>query len=113
MSQSPVRIDFRAYNVCFGDCLLLSFTYAAPIDGRAERHILLDFGSTKAAKGGPSLRDVAALIEADTHGKLDAVVLTHRHRDHLAGVERDDAVLTERRDTHAGNRDARHGGTGR
>lgn len=87
MSQSPVRIDFRAYNVGFGDCLLLSFTYAAPIDGRAERHILIDFGSTKAAKGGPSLRDVAALIEADTHGKLDAVVLTHRHRDHLAGFD--------------------------
>ena len=87
MSQSPVRIDFRAYNVGFGDCLLLSFTYAAAIDGRAERHVLIDFGSTKAAKGGPSLRDVAALIEADTHRKLDVVVLTHRHRDHLAGFD--------------------------
>jgi hypothetical protein len=87
VSQSPVRIDFRAYNVGFGDCLLLSFTYAAAIDGRAERHVLIDFGSTKAAKGGPSLRDVAALIEADTHGKLDVVVLTHRHRDHLAGFD--------------------------
>jgi len=87
VSQSPVGIDFRAYNVGFGDCLLLSFTYAAAIDGRAERHVLIDFGSTKAAKGGPSLADVAALIEADTHGKLDVVVLTHRHRDHLAGFD--------------------------
>jgi hypothetical protein len=87
VSQSPVRIDFRAYNVGFGDCLLLSFTYPAPIDGRAERHVLIDFGSTKAARGGPSLADVAALIEADTHGKLDVVVLTHRHRDHLAGFD--------------------------
>ena len=87
MSQSPVRIDFRAYNVGFGDCLLLSFTYATPIDGRAERHVLIDFGSTKAAIGGPNLKDVAALIEADTHGKVDVVVLTHRHRDHLAGFD--------------------------
>ncbi len=87
MSQSPSRIDFRAYNVGFGDCLLLSFGYDAAIDGRAERHVLIDFGTNKQAVGGPSLRDVAALIEADTHGKLDAVVLTHRHRDHLSGFD--------------------------
>ncbi len=87
MSGSPIRIDFRAYNVGFGDCLLLSFTYASAIDGRVERHVLIDFGTNKAAKGGPSLKDVAALIEADTHGKLDVVVLTHRHRDHLAGFD--------------------------
>jgi beta-lactamase superfamily II metal-dependent hydrolase len=87
VSKSPVRIDFRAYNVGFGDCLLLSFTYAKAIDGRAERHVLIDFGTNKAATGGPSLKEVAALIEADTRGKLDAVVLTHRHRDHLAGFD--------------------------
>lgn len=87
MSQSPSRIDFRAYNVGFGDCLLLSFSYAKAIDGRTERHVLIDFGTNKQAVGGPSLRDVAALIEADTHGKLDVVVLTHRHRDHLSGFD--------------------------
>ena len=87
MSGAPSRIDFRAYNVGFGDCLLLSFTYTQPIDGRAERHILIDFGTNKAAVGGPSLRDVAAMIEADTSGKLDVVVLTHRHRDHLSGFD--------------------------
>jgi beta-lactamase superfamily II metal-dependent hydrolase len=87
VSQSPTRIDFRAYNVGFGDCLLLSFTYAAPIDGRAERHVLIDFGSNKAARGGPSLKDVAALIDADTNHKLDVLILTHRHRDHLAGFD--------------------------
>ena len=87
MNAEPSRIDFRAYNVGFGDCLLLSFTYPGPIDGRAERHVLVDFGSNKSAKGGPTLRQVAAQIEADTHGKLDVVVLTHRHRDHLAGFD--------------------------
>ena len=87
MSRSPSRIDFRAYNVGFGDCLLLSFAYAQATDGRTERHILIDFGTNKQATGGPSLRDIAALIEADTHGKLDVVVLTHRHRDHLSGFD--------------------------
>jgi hypothetical protein len=87
VSKSPSRIDFRAYNVGFGDCLLVSFTYPRAIDGRKERHVLIDFGSNKVARGGPSLKEVAAQIEADTHGKLDVVVLTHRHRDHLAGFD--------------------------
>jgi hypothetical protein len=87
VSQSPVRIDLRAYRVGFGDCLLLSFTYARRIDGRAERHVLIDFGTNKADPDGPKLSDVAGLIEADTHGKLDVVVATHRHRDHISGFD--------------------------
>jgi hypothetical protein len=85
--SQPVRIDVRAYNVGFGDCLLVSFHYARKIEGRAERHMLIDFGTNKTARGGPSLREVAELIEADSGGKLDVVVVTHRHRDHLSGFD--------------------------
>ncbi len=87
MVTGPVRVDVRAYDVGFGDCILVSFTYAAPIDGRAVRHLLIDFGSNKYAPHGPDFGEVAALIKADTGGKLDVVALTHRHRDHLAGFD--------------------------
>jgi hypothetical protein len=89
VSQTPSRIDFRAYNVGFGDCLLLSFTYGRAIDGRSERHVLIDYGTNKKATDGPRLDQVADLIKADTHDKLDVVVLTHRHRDHMSGFDPD------------------------
>jgi hypothetical protein len=94
VSQTPSRIDFRAYNVGFGDCLLLSFTYDHAIDGRAERHVLIDYGTNKKATGGPELAKVADLIKADTHDKLDVLVLTHRHRDHMSGFDPDSGGKT-------------------
>jgi hypothetical protein len=81
------RIDLRAYNVGFGDCLLLSFSYDTPIDGRQQRHILIDYGSNKAAVGGEALGAIAQRIKADCGGKLDVIVLSHRHRDHLVGFD--------------------------
>ena len=80
------------YQVGFGDCFMVSFKYPRPLDdGRAERHMLVDFGSThapKAPRGGPRsvVAQAADLIEEDTGGTLDVVVLTHRHRDHLSGL---------------------------
>ena len=55
MSQ-PTNVLIRAYNVGFGDCFLLTFRYAAD----PERHVLIDFGSTKLpAKGPTSMKAVA------------------------------------------------------
>jgi len=85
VSQEPVRIDLRMYDVGFGDCFLLSFTYPVPVDGRAVRHMLIDFGTKAMPKGGATSRDIANLIAADCGGKLDVVVVTHRHQDHLSG----------------------------
>jgi hypothetical protein len=80
----PDRIAVRMHNVGFGDCFLLSFTYAQALeDGRSERHILIDFGSTSLPTG-HTLPAVAEEIRARTSGQLDVVVLTHRHRDHLS-----------------------------
>jgi beta-lactamase superfamily II metal-dependent hydrolase len=70
------------YNVGFGDCFLLTFHY-----GKTERHMLIDYGSTAAPKNvrGKYMRDVANDIKGQCKGKLDVLVVTHRHRDHISG----------------------------
>ena len=81
----PARIRVRMYRVGFGDCFLLSFEYATPLsDHRSERHILIDFGSTRLPGSRGDLVPIARLINQHTGGKLDVVVVTHRHKDHLS-----------------------------
>ena len=58
----------------------------------AERHVLIDFGSTGVPKGTAQVKrmtDIAKGIEKRTGGKLDAVVATHRHKDHISGIATD------------------------
>jgi hypothetical protein len=87
-TPQPESVVVRMYQVGFGDCFLLTFRYATPLkDKRSERHVLIDFGSTRAPKGAKPtlLPDVAKLIASHTDGHLDAVVVTHRHKDHIDG----------------------------
>ncbi len=86
VTPTPVRVRLRAYQVGFGDCLLLTVGYARPLpDGRTEGHILVDFGAKVLAKGGPRLADIGRLVAEHCGGHLDVVVATHRHQDHLRG----------------------------
>ena len=82
MAKSPKGVSIRTYNVGFGDCFLLSFDY-----GGAERHVLIDFGSTGFPPGVPEDRmmQIANDIRERTKRKLHAVVATHRHKDHISG----------------------------
>jgi hypothetical protein len=81
---TPARLRVRMYQVGFGDCFLLSFEYAKPLpDGRSDRHLLIDFGTTSLPRG-RRLLTVADLIRDHTGGLLDVVVVTHRHKDHLS-----------------------------
>jgi beta-lactamase superfamily II metal-dependent hydrolase len=74
------------YQVGFGDCLLLSFEYGAALaDGRSERHMLFDCGSTHKPWPGFEMTQVTDLIQQHTGGELDVLVSTHRHRDHVSG----------------------------
>lgn len=80
-ARTPRRLTIRMYDVGFGDCFLLTFHYA-----RSRRHVLIDFGSTAAARARQPLdTTIAADIEKVTGGVLHAVVATHRHADHISG----------------------------
>ena len=93
MVSTPIRVRVRMYQVGFGDCFLVSVEYDEPLsDGRSERHILIDYGTSHSPREGMArgrMGDVAALIEKHTGGRLDVLVVTHRHRDHLRGFEVD------------------------
>ena len=83
MASAPKSVTIRTYQVGFGDCFLVSFSYGP----KSEKHILVDFGSTGFPKRVPKSRmmDIAHDIKKRTNGKLHAVVATHRHRDHISG----------------------------
>jgi hypothetical protein len=85
MSDSrPASVTVRSYQVGFGDCFLLSFRYAGR---RRTRRVLIDFGTTALPKwqGRKSMPDIARDIAAACEGRLDAIVATHRHQDHISG----------------------------
>lgn len=81
----PVTATLRAYQVGFGDCFLLTFDY----DDASARHILIDFGSTGLPKDDPTVNMTAVAndISMRCGGKLDIVVATHRHADHISGFD--------------------------
>lgn len=103
MTAKPTSIDLYTYNVFFGDCFLLIFHYP----DKSQRSVLIDFGST--GKGRPAadtsendpsddvstgarLVDIAKHINATCGQKLDVVVATHRHKDHIYGFGLKDAA---------------------
>jgi hypothetical protein len=84
-------ISIRAYNVGFGDCLLLRLP-----DGNATRHVLIDFGRAPNDPGSVERFDaIAADIDRRTGGHLDLVVVTHEHLDHMEGFYRQRAMFDQ------------------
>jgi hypothetical protein len=74
-----MSITLRAYNVLFGDALLLSWD-----EDDGQHHAWVDFGNFH--------NDPNAVFEkvyndvlSRTSGKLDLLVITHRHLDHMEG----------------------------
>ena len=91
--KAPDSATLFAYNVGFGDCLLLRFDYE---DG-AQKHMLVDFGTAAvpdAVKGAGAKAHMLSIAKdinekcggkTGKPGKLDILVATHRHKDHISG----------------------------
>jgi hypothetical protein len=80
---APIAVTTYAYQVGFGDCLLLKFEYAS-----GDRFVLVDYGTTKLPPTAMKTRmaDIAKDIQAKVGpGGLHAVIATHRHQDHISG----------------------------
>ncbi len=81
-TRRPSEVVIFTYQVGFGDCFLLRFVYASK-----QRHVLIDFGTTglpEAAESDRMLR-IANDIAEKCGNRLDIVVATHRHADHISG----------------------------
>lgn len=78
------HITVRMYNVGFGDAFLVLIP-----DGNRLRRILFDCGSIEAAAATPMSSIVARIVQdvtdADGIPRIDVVVATHRHKDHVSG----------------------------
>jgi hypothetical protein len=87
--DKPVRATLRTYQVGFGDCFLLIFEYTS---GK-KVYTLIDFGSTQLPDFSPpdQMTRVAEDIQKECGGKLDIVIATHRHKDHISGFSTDGA----------------------
>ena len=81
---SGKHATIRMYNVGFGDAFLVTVP-----NGTTQRRILFDCGSIEAAPGitmkGIVDRIVQDVTDADGVARIDVVVATHRHKDHVSG----------------------------
>ncbi|MDH4223053.1 MAG: MBL fold metallo-hydrolase [candidate division Zixibacteria bacterium] len=76
--KKPEQVKITMYDVGFGDCFLLTFSYA----GGEKRHVLIDCGSSSEKK--EHMTKVVDQLFKDSEGSVDAIVVTHRHKDHLS-----------------------------
>src|SRR6516165_10226080 len=82
-------LSVAMYNVGFGDCFLVKFD----TDERPYT-MLIDCGQLSGSAGnGPDFWDVVERLVADLpvldgRPRLDVIVMTHRHRDHVHGFSR-------------------------
>lgn len=90
-SGPPVRV--RMYRQGLGDCFLITFDV-----GGNEKHMLIDCGTLGATTTGIKIGDVMKHVAATTDptskkGKLEVLVATHAHKDHVSGFLSEQATL--------------------
>lgn len=83
-NASPKEVKVIMYNVGFGDCFLLKFIY----NSKKTVQVLFDCGTSTEKK--EHMNKVIDKLIADCGGKVDAIVVTHRHKDHLSAFNSKD-----------------------
>jgi hypothetical protein len=82
--ESGVGVKVRMYRQGLGDCFLLAF----PSERKTPSFVLIDCGVLLGTPdGGGRVHEVAEDILASTGGRLDLLIATHEHWDHLSGFE--------------------------
>jgi len=80
--SAPSSVIVRMYRNLLGDCFLLRL---ADDDGN-KSHILIDCGLLQGAPNSSlTLADIAKDIRSTTGGRIDLLVITHEHYDHVSG----------------------------
>lgn len=81
-SASASRTSIRMYRLSVGDCFLITLRR----DGDEPFRILIDCGIHQSQSGGSKMirRAVENLYE-ETDGKIDILIITHEHADHISG----------------------------
>ena len=79
----------RAYNVLFGDAILITIPDRDQNGDVQTRNILIDVGNVLSGSGGvdavykPIVEDVLSVLDGQP---LDLFIMTHEHMDHVQGV---------------------------
>ncbi len=92
MTAPPAGVKIRMYRQGLGDCFLLAFATGA------ERpfYMLIDCGVLLGTPdGGDRMRQVAASLRDSTGGRIDVLVATHQHWDHLSGFDQAQDVFDQ------------------
>ena len=92
MTAPAAGVKIRMYRQGLGDCFLLAFATGA---GR-PCYMLIDCGVLLGTQdAGGKMRQVAESLRDSTGGRIDVLVATHQHWDHLSGFDQAREIFDE------------------
>lgn len=85
MEPEPGEVKVRLYGQGLGDCFLLAFPRIG-VGEREASYVLIDCGAAMSTPDREArAREVVADVRAATGGRLDVLIVTHQHFDHISG----------------------------
>ena len=82
-----MKLRVRAYNVEFGDAILISIPQKDQDENEIYKHILIDVGNRGTPDDNRLFKPVIENIKKELNGSpLDLYVMTHEHLDHVQGL---------------------------